>query len=207
MPEKLKTLYKVQKKDAIKACAVLADAFQHDPLWRKIFDGGSKFKQKFRIFFETPIRYCLKYGEVYSTSENLEGIAAWVPGNLSEVTMWRIIRSGAFISGMKMARLGGKMKSTFKQIDNDRKENMKGREFIYLQVIGVALKFQGQGFGGKLIRALIEKSEQDGIPLYLETETEDNVKMYEKFGFKLIKKVTLPDINLPMWEMVRECLH
>ena len=81
---------------------------------------------------------------------------------------------------------------------------MNGKPYIYLQIIGVASKFQGQGFGGKLIRALIERSEQHGKYIYLETETEDNVKLYERFGFKVIKKVSLVGINLPMWEMVRE---
>lgn len=204
MSEIIKTLYKIQKKDIQKASAVLADAFQNDPLWKKIFEGETDIKQKFSAFFETPIRYCLKYGDVYSNSENIEGICAWVPGNLSRMTMWRLMRSGAFKSTIKMARLGKKMKPAFKQIEEDRKKNMKGRKFIYLQVIGVAPKFHGQGFGGKLIRALIEKSDREGIPIYLETETENNVKMYERFEFKLIKKITLPDINLPMWEMIRE---
>jgi ribosomal protein S18 acetylase RimI-like enzyme len=200
----IKTLYKVQKKDIKKASSVLADAFQNDPLWKNIFEGQSDIEQKFQAFFETPIRYCLKYGEVYSNSENIEGIAALVPGYLSRMTMWRLIRSGAFSSAIKMSSLGKKMKYAFKQIEDDRKENMKGKEYIYVQVIGVAPKFQGQGFGSKLILATIEKGKQDGVPLYLETETENNVKMYEKFGFKLIKKINLPGIDLPMWEMIRE---
>ena len=80
---------------------------------------------------------------------------------------------------------------------------MSGRSYIYLQVIGVAPVFQGQGFAGKLLRTLIEKSEQTGISLYLETETESNVSMYEHFGFTVIKKIVLPIIDLPMWEMTR----
>ena len=205
MSGQIENLYKLKKKDIPKVGAVLADAFQHDPVWKKVFEGESNIDQKFCAFFETPIRYCLKYGEVYTISENLEGIAAWVPGDLADMTIWRLIRSGAIRSGMKMgAKLGKKMKPLFKQLQKDRKENMKGKLFIYLQIIGVASKFHGQGFGGKLLRALIEKSERIGSALYLETETEDNVKMYERFGFKLVKQITLPGINLPMWEMVRE---
>jgi len=205
MSGQIESLYKLQKKDIPKVGAVLADAFQHDPVWKKVFEGESKIDQKYCAFFETPIRYCLKYGEVYTISENLEGIAAWVPGDLADMTIWRLIRSGAIRSGMKMgAKLAKKMKPVFKQLQKDRKENMKGKLFIYLLIIGVASKFQGQGFGEKLLRSLIEKSERVGIALYLETETEDNVKMYEIFGFKLVKQITLPGINLPMWEMVRE---
>jgi ribosomal protein S18 acetylase RimI-like enzyme len=71
-------------------------------------------------------------------------------------------------------------------------------------IIGVASEFQGQGFGGKLLRALIEESEQVGVSIYLETETEKNVRMYERLGFSLLNQITLPVLDLPMWEMVRE---
>jgi len=55
---------------------------------------------------------------------------------------------------------------------------------VDLIIIGVASEFQGQGFGGKLLRALIGESEQVGIPIYTETQTEENVRFYEKLGFK-----------------------
>ena len=70
--------------------------------------------------------------------------------------------------------------------------------------IGVITEFQGQGFGGKLLRVLIDKCDKFGIPIYLETEIEKHVKLYQKFGFNTIKQITLPIVNLPMWEMVRE---
>lgn len=198
-------MYKLQKKDIPKARTVLIDAFQQDPVWNKVFEGESELDEKLYAFYETPIRYCLKYGEVLATSESLEGIAAWVPGNLADMTIWRLILSGAIGSGMKMgASLGKKMKPVYKLLQEDRKKNMMRRAFIYLFIMGVASEHQGKGFGGKLLRALIEKSEQTGIPIYLETETESNVGMYKRFDFKLVKKIALPAINLPMWEMVRE---
>jgi len=163
-------LYKVQRKNILKASAVLADAFQHDPLWNKIFEGESNIDLKFRACFEIPIKFCYKFGEVYATSKNLEGIAAWVPGNISHMTMWRMIRSGAIFPGMKIgAKAGKKMKPIFDPLEKDRKENMKGRFFIYLFIIGVATEFQGQGFAGKLLRALIDKCDKSLIPIYLET--------------------------------------
>jgi len=38
----------------------------------------------------------------------------------------------------------------------------------------------------------------------LETETEDNVRFYEKYGFETVKKTNLLVVDLPMWEMKRE---
>ena len=200
--ETLDGLYHLQKKDVPRAAVMLADAFQHDPVWNAVLDEATSEQRV--CTFETPVRYCLKYGEVYAPSEALEGVAAWVPGAFAEMTVWRMLRSGAIWSGMKMgAHMARKMAPVFRPMEVDRKENMKGKPFIYLQIIGVAPAFQGQGFASKLLRALIAKSEQTGIPLYLETETESNVSMYEHLGFTVIKKIVLPIINLPMWEMTR----
>jgi hypothetical protein len=87
----IENLYKVQKKDIPKAGAVLADAFQYDPFWIKLFEGEAKAKidQIVGAFYESSTKYCLRYGEVYATSEHLEGIVVWVSGDLADMTIWR----------------------------------------------------------------------------------------------------------------------
>ncbi len=206
MSGQIENLYKVQKKDIPKAGAVLADAFQHDPVWKKLFEEAN-IDQK-RALFKSPVSYCLKYGKVYAPSDLLEGIAAWVPGNLADMTIWRMIRSGSISfdmkMGMKMVRISQKMIQVLGPLEMDRKARMKGRTYLYLMIIGVASEFQGQGLGRKLLGGLIEESEQVGVPVYLETATERNVRMYERLGFRLLNQVTLPIINLPQWELIRE---
>lgn len=197
-------LYRIEKKDISEAGTVLKDAFQHDPLWGKVFEHALKRDQKLSAFFQTPVIYCLKYGAVYAPSENLEGVAALVPGDLADMTFWRLLRSGALWTGMKIGgTLSRRLKQVFEPIQKDREENMGHRSFVYVQLIGVASALQGKGFGGRMLRVLIAKSEQLGVPLYLETETEENVSMYERFGFTLLKQITLPVVHLPMWEMVK----
>ena len=43
----------------------------------------------------------------------------------------------------------------FKQIEEDRREHMKDKSYLYLEAIGVSPKFQGQGFGGKLLKFML----------------------------------------------------
>ena len=208
MSGQMKDLYKVQKKDLSKASVVLADAFQHDPLWNKFFEGEAKFDQTLGSFFGSGLRYCLRYGQAYAPSEHLEGVAAWVSGDLADMTFWRMLRCGAMTSGWKTIRMGmkygRKMQVVFEPIQVDKEAHMKGRAYLYLLMIGVASQLQRQGFGGRLLGELFEKSEQDGVPVYLETETEENVRMYERLGFRVLKEITIPVVDLPMWEMVRE---
>jgi ribosomal protein S18 acetylase RimI-like enzyme len=201
-------LYRVKSRDISKAGAVLADAFRHDPIWTKIFEREASDDRKMGAWYEGSIRYCLKYGMAYATSEHLEGIACCVPGEYADMTVWRMLWSGAFISGMRMGvRMvthAQKMATVFEPLEADRRASMKGRAYVYLMFIGVASQHQGQGLGGKLLRALFEESEQAGVPLYLETETERNARMYERLGFRLINQISLPVLSLPVWEMVRE---
>jgi ribosomal protein S18 acetylase RimI-like enzyme len=207
MSGSIENLFIVPKKDIPKAGFTLADAFQHDSVWRLFFKDEATLEQK-GILFQAPVKYCYKYGKVCATSKNLEGLAGWVPGDAADQTIWRFIRSGAIFSGLKAmsscTKLAQKQARIFKPLEVDREATMKGRAYIYLMVIGVASVFQGQGFGRKLLEALIGESEQAGIPIYTETQTENNVRFYERLGFRQIKKIILPIINLPHWELIRE---
>ena len=198
-------LYRVQKRDIIQASKVLADAFQYDPLWNKVYEGEPYTGKRFRAFFEVSVRYCMKYGEVYAPSENLEGVMGLVSGKYADMDMWHLILSGAMGAAIRMGlNARKKMEPIEKTLIENRHEHMAGCDYLYVQVLGVSTELQGKGFGRILLDAAIEKSEREGLQIYLETETEENAKMYEHFGFMLLKKITLPIINIPMWEMVRK---
>ena len=86
----------------------------------------------------------------------------------------------------------------------EAKKSLNLDPHIHLLIMGVSQEFQGKGFGRKLLRALIEKAETEKKSIYLETQKEENVTFYEKYGFSVKKKIMLPEpLNLPMWLMVR----
>jgi ribosomal protein S18 acetylase RimI-like enzyme len=204
MPETKSELYKMQSKDVPTAGAVLAEAFRNDPVWNNVFAGDTTPRQR-QLVFEMPVKYSLHYGEVYAPSEQLEGVIAWVPGRFAEMTAWRIFRSGALWSGLKIgAKLASRVQPLNGPMQRDREEHMGDTPFLYLFILGMAPAWQGKGLGGRLVRALIAEGERLKRPVYLETETEANVAMYEKLGFRQLKKILLPVVRLPMWEMVRD---
>ena len=192
-------LYKIQKKDRDKAVNVISNAFSDDPMWKKVFNDENKN----RVITEVMIRFCLKYGTVLSTSDNLEGIMAITPHD-KDMTTWRVIRSGAFFLSLKMRNEAKKMTVLSNTIE-EAKKSLNLDQYIHLLITGVSQEFQGKGFGGKLLRALVEKAETEKKPIYLETQKEENIKFYEKYGFSVMKKIILPEpLNLPMWLMLRD---
>lgn len=197
------TLYRLNKNQVEQAGEVLSAAFQNDPVFNAIFEGATGPQRV--AFYTTNVQYVLKYGQVWAPSPALEGVCAWVPGRYANMNLLRLILSGAFFTGMKMGNdVSQRLATVFTPIDDDREAHMRGRDYTFLQLIGVAPQYQGQGFGKQLLQAVIGESDSLGLPIYLETETEENVSIYEHFGFTVIDKVALPVIELPMWEMKRE---
>jgi ribosomal protein S18 acetylase RimI-like enzyme len=79
---------------------------------------------------------------------------------------------------------------------------MKGT-YLYLYVIEMAPEYQGNGIGSRLINSMLAHLPPE-IPIYLETETERNIRLYERLGFKMLKKIMVPSLQLPMWEMLQD---
>ncbi|MHA2050278.1 MAG: hypothetical protein ACW986_11730 [Promethearchaeota archaeon] len=81
-------LYKIQKKDLKNAVNVLDNAFSEDSMWKEVFTDEDKNS----MLTEVMVRFCLKYGNVLSTSDSLEGVMAISPYD-KDMTLLRIIRS------------------------------------------------------------------------------------------------------------------
>jgi hypothetical protein len=192
-------LYRVNNKDLSKTVNVLNDAFAEESMWKDVFNDEGKN----RALTEVMVRFCLKYGNVMATSENIEGVMALAPYD-KPMTVWRIIRSGAFLLSLKISNEAKMMEILTSSVE-EAKKSLALPPYIHLLIMGVSKQYQGKGYGGQLLTALLEKAEAEKKPVYLETQKEANVSLYEKYGFSVRGKVILPEpLNLPMWLMFRD---
>jgi GNAT superfamily N-acetyltransferase len=147
-------------------------AYSDDSLFEKFI----KEEDKRRVQFELMTRFCVKYGDVFSTSDNFEGVMAIVSHDKGDMTVVRIIRSGGFFLSLKLFRLRKIMAQSAKAIEEVKKD-LDIAPYIFLFIMVLAQEFQGKGFGGKFLRAIIEKSEIERKTIYLETQNEKNVSL------------------------------
>jgi ribosomal protein S18 acetylase RimI-like enzyme len=82
--------------------------------------------------------------------------------------------------------------------------------YIYIQTIGVLTSHHGKGLGGRLLKMIIQVADVLEVPLYLETESEENESLYKYFQFKTeetfdlyVEGDTSADARLRMYSMVR----
>ncbi len=73
----------------------------------------------------------------------------------------------------------------------------------YLYVLGVSPEHQGRGYGGVMLRHLNARADARDLPCYLETDTYANVRLYERFGYRVIREATVPTVSMPLWMMQR----
>lgn len=183
---------------------MLAKAFYNDPAWVYVLPDEKDREKKLPIAFEIPLRYGIKFGEVYAPSPDLEGVAIWVPGSKANMTFWRLMKAGAIMTTLKLGRkVGNRISSTFNIID-EKREALAEEPYIYLSAIGVHPEHQGKGFGGTLLRSMMVKADDEGTALYLETTVEKNVGLYEKFKFQMIEKLVPEHLGFPIWLMIRK---
>ena len=71
----------------------------------------------------------------------------------------------------------------------------------HLGPLAVDAHLKGRGIGTQILRAYCRRLDEANLTGYLETETEDNVRLYMRFGFKVIAEQSV--IGVPNWFMRR----
>lgn len=191
-----------------RAAQVLARAFMVDPAYSTLFPDQVEREQALQGLFGAVIGYGLVYGLVHTTPA-VEGAACWLsPGN-TEVTLWRILRTGLGLQ-RAVARFNPQARqdflATMAHLDEIHKREVPGSHW-YLWALGVDPGCQGQGIGSRLIQPVLTQADRDGVPCYLETQTQGNVSFYENRGFKVVSDGLVPDQEMRIWTMLREAQH
>ena len=87
--------------------------------------------------------------------------------------------------------------------DAEHKRLMKTPHW-YLWALGVEPNSLGLGVGGRLIQPVLARADAEGLPCYLETETEGNVVFYQKRGFDVLSAGEVPGHGVKIWTMVKK---
>lgn len=82
--------------------------------------------------------------------------------------------------------------------------NTPGEEHWYLQMIGTHPDWQRRGIGSALINEGLSWARRDGLGVYLETETPENVAYYRHLGFEVRSEWDVDAGGPHMWRMWHE---
>ena len=204
MSSDIESLIRIGKSNVKPAVEALVKAFRNYPLLQYYFPNEAKREKISYYFVSYAVFTGISYGEVYTTSPDMEGVAIWIPSTNYPITFWRLIHSvpSPILFGFGMNG-GSKMRRLGEYIDTVH-QRLAPFKHWFLQTIGVAPQFQGEGYAGKLLRPILSRIDKESLPCYLETLDEKNVSLYQHFGFKIVDKSKIPETTLTNWAMLRE---
>jgi GNAT superfamily N-acetyltransferase len=74
----------------------------------------------------------------------------------------------------------------------------------YLQLLVCDPEHQRTGVGAALQEEVLARCDADGVGAYLETQKEDNLAYYRRFGYEVVTTLTPVRDGPPLWAMRRE---
>ncbi len=203
------TLKNLSEEQIETASKVLARAFQNDPLFAYSFPEPNTSNSKNAIHCEFMILIGIVSGEVFITSDNIEGVAVWHPHGIKNQLINK--PSKEIFKRMRRVRKEDisdphvfKMMMVVEEIANSVQNEFVNFPHWYLSIIGVDPDYQGMGYASKLLKMKLVEIDKQNLPCFLHTENEKNLQIYEHFGFELIKKVKIPNVDFYLYGMLRK---
>lgn len=185
------------------AAEVMTRAFHDDPLYVYIIPDSDERKRLLPHMFRFRIRYGILYGEVHATSKNLEGVAVWVPSEKVDITRWRGLQAGGFSLYREVGRRVFLKLNEIQNYSLSIHRHHASFRHWHLSPIAVDPCYQGKGHARSLMNAMLTRLDREGLPCFLETQSERNVSIYERYGFEVVEKGIIPCSDVHHWAMLR----
>jgi len=192
----------LQTHNAPRAGDLLGRAFADDPLMTFWLPNPAQRYRLLPRLFRFVVRYSLLHGIVETTSQE-DGIACWLPPGEASYHYGDLLRTGwlpiPFLSGL---RNYARMFNNDNHVHLMRQRACPGLHW-YLWTLGVEPAHQGQGIGGRLLVAGLERVDAYKLPCYLETHNPRNLPIYQRYGFEVSEEGEVPGYGLRIWGMLR----
>ena len=183
--------------------AVLARAFDDDPVFRYLYPTPRRRQWSTGNFLQAIVRDGLPFGEVWAAIDDgaVVGTAGWLPEGTYPPSRRRAVRQ--LVAAWQALLTPHTFRDGLRYLTETEKLHPKEPHW-YLAVIGVEPARHGEGVGGKLLDAVLGRLDTTGVPAYLEASTEKNARLYERHGFRVTHELRVAKDAPPMWLMWRE---
>jgi len=185
------------------AAGVLARGFQDDPLLVHMIPDAATRAAVLPIHFSALVRLGLEAGDVLAMRDASQGTAVcFGPGR--EVGDAALQQAG--VTALPAQLPDGafaRFEAFTAPLGRLHRRDAPMRHW-YVALLGVDPRWQGRGLGGRLLSAVLERADADGVPCYLETVQPRNVPFYERHGFTVVVSDVDRASGLRFWTFLRD---
>ena len=158
-----------------------------------------------QVFFTITFRTMLNNSYTFATDNEARSVISLLSPDVKATTTLDYILAG----GLKLYWVfkPGRINRITKYEDfaDSLRRKYSDENTWYLYDFTTCPEYQHQGYGKKLLVPVLEWMDENHQSLYLETAKDENIRMYEKYGFELVESATVPNSGgVPHYCMLRK---
>jgi GNAT superfamily N-acetyltransferase len=187
--------------DLARVCTTATRAFADDPLLRWFFPDDDEYEMAAPAAFGQMAERSIGLGCTYVTPDVVAVGISFPPGHHHPGAQDTDGDDAGADDGLTIAP---ELAARFAAFGAVVAQHTPPELHWYLNVLATHPDWQRQGHGAAIVAPIAHRSEEEGVPLYLETETAANVAYYGHLGFRVRSEWDLPLAGPHMWGMIRE---
>lgn len=184
----------------------LVESLRHDPFYLAITEGHGademRRSEALSRYFDYSMSEGARAGRCVQSVGDAPAAAVWLLPLSPERAAAEASAKAAFIRSA-LEPEGAENYHCIVEFMASRSRSIVSSAAWYLSIVGVAPSAQGQGVGGRLIRATLAEADQVGAPSFLETFSRRNVTLYERLGYSVVGSHEEPITESQYWIMQR----
>lgn len=179
----------------------MAAAFHDDPSIRYLLGGEKEGSADWRYFLSV-LKAIYGRSIMISADEGLDSLLVLLPPELKAVPA-----TGFFVNGgLKLAAAFGAglyLRSANYENNCRRARKAIAPDAWYCMCFVIAPEKQGRGIGSALIKPVLERFDENGADMYLETHKKINTRIYRHLGFSTAEISEIPGTDITQYAMLR----
>jgi ribosomal protein S18 acetylase RimI-like enzyme len=196
--------HKLSKRELTEASLVAKRAFFEDPFFRFLSPHEHLRSRGLTIFFRANLAHLGQGGRIVTVREphgTIVGVAAWLPTERYPLSV-----------ATQLAQIPGTLRALYRRprglIDGTKYLNAIAKSHPkephwYLLLLVADPSIQRSGVGTMLMDHGLALADADGVGGYLETQNEDNLAYYRRFGYELRETLRPVAEGPPLYTMWR----
>jgi GNAT superfamily N-acetyltransferase len=200
------TIRRLTPGDVDAASEMLSRAFSHDPGAFIVEPDDALRLPTIRALFAPVVRWAIPFGHVsgaFDGDGRLLGVATFVPPGHDTASDAELETAGLAEAVAAVPAAALRMGRMTEFLEAQHEQAISGPHWR-LDFYGVEPAAQSTGIGSRLIATGHDAADAAGEPVWLETFTIENVRFYERRGYRVVVEGIVPGTAYPLWGLIRD---
>jgi len=182
--------------DAAAVIEVMQAAFHDDPVARFLQRREPQRRRGIAAFTSTLLRLPTARREVYLADDGAAA-AIWSPPE-----QWELSTREGLPFLLSLLRTPRRLPAALRFFA--RADGLHPHEpHWYLDLVGTRPDRQGKGIGATLLRPVLDRCDEQGLPIWTYSSNRQNLAFYHRLGFEVLDEVVLIDGAPPVFPILR----